>query len=119
MVRRKKSGAGLRLARIKVFEGERGPTLSPGTRDEGESKNPWSALLNDAMLTQRIGRGNVKGHVKGHFGGSSAGNFQDGRPLTQIRALSGSNVIVRVPKEREGAITGGSLAVEKVSTAEL
>ncbi|MGB9432680.1 MAG: hypothetical protein WBQ89_10595 [Candidatus Acidiferrum sp.] len=40
------------------FEGERGPTLGPEKRGEGESKNPWSALLNGAMLTQRNGRGN-------------------------------------------------------------
>ncbi|MGB2634633.1 MAG: hypothetical protein WAM58_11930 [Candidatus Acidiferrum sp.] len=32
----------------RFFEGERGPTLGPVKRGEGESKNPWSALLNVA-----------------------------------------------------------------------
>ncbi|HTC41032.1 MAG TPA: hypothetical protein VK703_05650 [Candidatus Acidoferrales bacterium] len=31
-----------------LLEGERGPTLGPVKRGEGESKNPWSALLNVA-----------------------------------------------------------------------
>jgi len=59
MVRRAKAGAGPRLAKLQIFEGERGPTLGPENRGEGESKNPWSALLNRAMLAQSNGRGNA------------------------------------------------------------
>lgn len=55
---RQQNQARARAWRICRFAGERGPTLGPEKRGEGQSKNPWSALLNGAMLAQSNGHGN-------------------------------------------------------------
>src|SRR5271167_1646934 len=57
MVRRQNQ-ARARAWRSCKYEGERGPTLGPEKRGEGESKNPWSALLNEPILAQQDERGN-------------------------------------------------------------
>jgi hypothetical protein len=58
--------------------------LGPGQRGEGESKNPWSALLNEAMLTQPKERGNGVGrgvslaHEMSAYSGPLGYSYQPG-----------------------------------------
>jgi len=61
MVRRQNSRRGPAPGEVVGLK-ESEACLGPGKRGEGETLNPWSALLNEEMLAHGIGRGNGEGH---------------------------------------------------------